>query len=119
MNFKKIVVYADSQLVIDEVKGVYQAKHPKMRAYKNLVLELLEEFDEYTISLIPREQNNIADSLANSASLFKILIYPNKRYEIQVKHRPSIPNNVKNWQVFADNHQVKRFLQNEEEFVNT
>ena len=32
---------------------------------------------------------------------------------------PSIHDNVKNWQIFEDNHQVKRFLQNEEEFVNT
>ena len=49
MKVKKIAVYGDSQLVIDQFKGVYQAKHPKMRAYRNLVLELLEEFDEYTI----------------------------------------------------------------------
>ena len=90
-----------------------------MRSYKNMVLELLEEFDEHTIWLIPREWNNIVDSLANSASLLKIGIYPNKRYEIQVKHRPSILDNVKNWQVFEDNHQIKRFLENEEEFVNT
>ena len=89
-----------------------------MRDYKNMVLELLEDFYEYTISLIPREQKNIANSLDNSASLFKIPIYPNKRYEIQVKHKPSIPNNVKNWKVFENNHQIKRFLENEEEFVN-
>ena len=90
-----------------------------MRDYKNMVLELLEDFYEYTISLIPREQKNIANSLDNSASLFKIPIYPNKRYEIQVKHRPYIPDNVKNWKVFEDNNKVKRFLQNEEEFFNT
>ena len=90
-----------------------------MRSYKTLVLELLEEFYEHTISLIPREQNSIVDSLASSTSLFKIPIYPNKRYEIQVKHRPSIPDNVKNWKVFENNHQIKRFLENEEEFINT
>ena len=55
IKVKNITVYGDSGLVIDRVKGVYQAKHPKMRAYKNMVLELLDEFDEYTISLIPRE----------------------------------------------------------------
>ena len=96
MTFKRIAIYGDSELVIDQVKGIYQAKHPKMRSYRNMVLELLEEFDEHTISLIPREQNNIVDSLAISASLFKIPIYPNKGYEIQVKHKPYIPYNVKN-----------------------
>jgi ribonuclease HI len=41
IKVKKIAVYG-AQLVIDQVKGVYQATHPKMRAYRNLVLELLE-----------------------------------------------------------------------------
>ena len=105
MKARKIAIYGDSELIVDHVKGIYQEKHPKMRSYRNLVLELLEEFDEYIISLIPREQNNIVDLLASSASLFKIPIYPNKEYQIQVKHRPSaIPDNVKNWQVFEDDH---------------
>lgn len=30
-----------------------------------------------------------------------------------------MPDNVKNWQVFENNHQIKRFLENKEEFVNT
>ena len=115
---KIVSIYGDSKLIIGQVKGVYQAKHPKMRAYKNLVLELLEEFDEFTISLIMREHNSIADSLAISISLFKITIYPNKKYEIQVKQRPSIPDNFKNWQVFEDNYQIKIFMENDEVFVN-
>ena len=119
MKSKKIAIYGDSELIVDRVKGIHQAKHPKMRSYRNWVLELLEEFDEYTISLIPMEQNNIADSLASLASLFKIPIYPNKEYQIQVKYRPSIHDNAKNWKVFEDNHQIKRFLENEEEFINT
>ena len=118
MKVKKITIFGDSLLVIDQVKGVYEAKHPKTIAYINLVLELPEEFHEYTISLIPREQNHIANSLANSASVFKIPLYPNKRYEIQVKHMTSILYNVKNCLVFENNHQIKRFLENEEEFVN-
>ena len=32
---------------------------------------------------------------------------------------PSIPNNVKNWQVFENNQQIKRFIENEEYFMNT
>ena len=62
---KRISIYGDSKLVIDQVKGIYQVEHPNMSDYKNLVLELLEEFDEFTISLIPREHNSIDDSLAN------------------------------------------------------
>ena len=74
MKAKKIAIYGDLELIINQVKVIYQAKHPNMRSYRNLVLELLEEFDEYSISLIPREQYSIVDSLASLASLFKIPI---------------------------------------------
>ena len=96
LKVKKIAIYGDSKLVIGQVKGVYQAKHPRMKSYRNLILQLLEEFDEFTISIILRDQNGIADSLATSASILKIPIFPNKKYEVQVKHRPYVPDNVKN-----------------------
>ena len=66
-----------------------------MRAYRNLVLDLLESFKEYQLSVIPRSQNHIVDALAVAASVFKIPIYPNRRYQIEVKHRPSVLDNVK------------------------
>ena len=119
LKVKRIVIYGDLELVIGQVKGVYQAKHPRMRAYRNLVLQLLEEFYEFTISIIRRDQNGIVDSLATLASIFKIPIFPNKKYEVQAKHRPYVPDKVKNWQVFKDNYQIKRFLKNDEEFLNT
>jgi hypothetical protein len=54
LKAKRIVVHGDSKLVIYKVKGIYQTKHPRMRAYRNAVLELLEGFIEYDVSLIPR-----------------------------------------------------------------
>ena len=71
-----------------------------MRAYINVVLDLLQDIPEYQFVTIPREHNVLEDALEFSASLFKILIYPNKKYEIQVKHRPALPNNLKYWYVF-------------------
>lgn len=38
---KKNYVYGDSELVIKQVKGEYQAKHRRMRAYHNVVLDIL------------------------------------------------------------------------------
>jgi hypothetical protein len=37
-------VHGYFKLVINHVKGIYQSKHPILRAYRNLVLDLLEEF---------------------------------------------------------------------------
>jgi ribonuclease HI len=90
-------VRGDSELVINQVKGIYHTKHPKLRVYRNLVLELLEEFSKYDLSAIPREQNQIAHVLATSASAFKIPIFPNKKYKIEVKHRLTVPDNIKYW----------------------
>ena len=38
LNAKRISVYGDSELVIKQVRGEYQVKHPRMRAYHNVVL---------------------------------------------------------------------------------
>lgn len=72
------------------------------------MLDLLEGFKEYHISVIPRDQNVIADALAVLTSVFKIPIYPNKKYEIEVKHAPTILDNVGYWRVFDDDKQINR-----------
>ena len=42
MGARRIVVHGDSELIINQVKGIYQAKHPGLRAYRNIVLYFLE-----------------------------------------------------------------------------
>lgn len=71
---------------------------------------MLEAFEEYKFFIIPRSQNTIADAYAIAASAFRIPIYPNKTYIIEVKHRPGIPDNVKYWQVFQDDDHIEDFL---------
>ena len=68
-----------------------------MRDYRNMVLDMLEGFKEYQIFVILRSQNTIADTYAIADSTFKIPIHPNKKYIIEVKHIPTIPDNVKYW----------------------
>lgn len=93
LNAKRILVYGDSELEIKQVRGEYQAKHPRMRAYRNVVLDILKLFSEYTLTCLPRIQNSIADALAKAASSLKIPMNSNNKIEIHVKHRPTIPNN--------------------------
>jgi hypothetical protein len=106
----RITVHGDTELIINQVKGIYQSKHSRLRASRNLVLDLLEEFSEYNFSVIPRGKNQIADALATLSSMFKIPIFPNRKYEIEFKHRTTVPNNIKYWQMFEDEKQVERFL---------
>lgn len=46
-------------------------------------------------------------------------MYSNEKYEINVRHRPSIPDNTKHWKVFKDDQQIIRFLERTNEFLNT
>lgn len=118
LQAKRVHIYGDLDLVIKQLTGTYQAKHPRMRAYRNLVLDLLESFKEFQLLVIPRNQNYIFDALAIVPSVFKIPIYPNRAYQIEVKHRPSVPDNVKYWQVFEDDSHINKFLTLLDEFEN-
>ena len=89
-----------------------------MRDYRNLMLDMLEEFKEYQIFVIPRSQNKITYAYATVASTFSIPNHPNKKYIIEVKHRLAIPDNVKYWQVFEDDEHIESFLTLSDDFEN-
>ena len=59
---KKIRIYGDSNLVVSQVNGNWKA-NKKMILFKNRVEQLLKNFNEWSITYIPREQNKVADSL--------------------------------------------------------
>jgi ribonuclease HI len=117
MGIKEIAVFGDAELIIQQIKNIYQAKHPRLRSYRNEAWDLIDSFFlAFNISFIPRGENTLADSLAISASNFRVPLPPKLRYDIEVKYRPSIPDNVKHWKVFEDDLEIKRFLENVEEF---
>ena len=74
----------------------------RLKAYRDKVLNLISTFTEFNISYIPRAMNQLANSLVVSASTFIPPFPPKLNYEIQVKYRPSLPDNVKFWKVFED-----------------
>ena len=82
-----------------------------MKAYRNLVLDILKNFQAYSFIVKTRDQNSIVDSLVVFASLFIIPIHSTEKYEVEVFHRPAIPDNITHWQVFEDDQQVKNFIE--------
>jgi hypothetical protein len=60
--------------------------------------------------------NQLVDSLAISASTFNAPMPAKLNYEIQVKYRPSLPDNVNFWKVFYDDEELVRFLEVIDEF---
>jgi ribonuclease HI len=95
LGAKRIAILGDSKLSINQIKGIYQAKHPRLRAYRNLVLDLLEKFSECNLSAIPREQNQVVDALTTSTAVFKVPNFPEKRYKVEFKYMPAVPDNMK------------------------
>ena len=75
-------------------------------------------FDHIEFTAIPRELNAKADRLAVAAStLQRSLELIDKEVKMEVIFRPSVPDNVDNWQVFDDDKQVIKFLSNLGEFA--
>jgi ribonuclease HI len=117
MGIKEIAVFGDAELIFQQIRNIYQSKHPRLRSYRNEVWDLIDIFFlAFNISFIPREENVMADSLAVSASNFRVPLPPKLRYDLEVKYRPSIPDNVKHWKVFEDDLEIKRFLEVVDEF---
>jgi broad specificity phosphatase PhoE/ribonuclease HI len=61
-----ISVHMDSKLVVEQMSGRWQIKHPDMRLLARQALEIHER-SLITFGWVPREQNSHADRLANEA----------------------------------------------------
>ena len=64
----------------------------------------------FELSYIPRVLSHLDDSLTVSASLFVPPLPPRLSYDIQVKYRPSMPDNAKFWWVFENDGELSKFL---------
>jgi hypothetical protein len=91
----------------------------RLKSYRDEVLNVIVAFTKFKISYIPRAMNQLANSLVVSASTFIPPFPPKLNYEIQVKYRPSLPNNVKLWKVFEDDAELSRFLGVMDEFSDS
>ena len=60
----------------------------------------------------------MVDSLAIATSNFKVPLDVKAAYDVQIKNKPSIPDNIKHWQVFEDDREIQKFLECVEEFAD-
>jgi ribonuclease HI len=57
MKVENLVVTGDSELVINHIKKKYRIKKEKLKHYARRVCELMDSFNSFNISFIPREKN--------------------------------------------------------------
>ncbi|KAL0448299.1 UNVERIFIED_CONTAM: hypothetical protein Slati_1386300 [Sesamum latifolium] len=65
---RHLLAYSDSQLVVKQVEGTYEAKKKSMVQYLQQIAELRTSFESFQIIQIPREENAKADCLSRLAS---------------------------------------------------
>ncbi len=66
-GYDEVEIRGDSELIVNQVKGAWEARNPTLREYRVRVHELLSEFETHSITHVPRGTNERADQLANDA----------------------------------------------------
>uniref|UniRef100_A0A2N9ICH8 Uncharacterized protein n=1 Tax=Fagus sylvatica TaxID=28930 RepID=A0A2N9ICH8_FAGSY len=84
LGANRLKIRSDSQLIVGQVNGEYEAREDRMTKYLKLVREAIKWFDEVKLVQIPREQNTEADALAKLASSDETT----DQY-IEIQHSPS------------------------------
>ena len=119
LGFQPISVYGDSGLVVQQVRDKYEVNQDLLKVYRNEVWDMIDNlFIAFNISFIPRDHNQTTDSLALAATHFKISKQTQLKYPIEVRYKPSVPDNTKQWMVFEDDIEIKKFLELTSEFSN-
>lgn len=65
MGSEHIQIFADSELMVKQIKGIYKVKNEGLKPLYADARSLLGEFASYEISHVRREYNQQADKLAN------------------------------------------------------
>ena len=68
LGIRRLDVWGDSQLVIDQVMKESSCHNAKMAAYYQEVRQLEDKFDGLKLNHIPRRLNEATDTLAKTAS---------------------------------------------------
>ena len=68
MKISYLKVYSDSKLVINQLLTHYEVKHEGLIPYFQMATRLIEKFDRVSLEHIPRNENRMANALANQAT---------------------------------------------------
>jgi len=67
LGASRVDVRMDSKLVVEQMSGRWQVKHPDMKPLARKASGLVRDFEKVTFEWVPRAQNTHADRLANEA----------------------------------------------------
>ncbi|MBE9531251.1 MAG: ribonuclease HI family protein [Proteobacteria bacterium] len=67
LGCSSVSVFADSELVVKQIKGIYRVKNEGLKGLYAIATKLITQFSSFKISHVRRELNSEADRLANEA----------------------------------------------------
>jgi ribonuclease HI len=67
LGARRVEARLDSELLVRQVTGRYKVRNPGLVPLHRRVLNLRSQFDEVVFRHVPRDQNRLADRLANQA----------------------------------------------------
>lgn len=67
LGIRKVHVYMDSLLVINQMKGIFKVKNRDLWPIHDAIKELAKQFKHVTYDHVPREFNKLADAAVNKA----------------------------------------------------
>jgi ribonuclease HI len=117
LNIKEVKVFGDTEIIIRKVKNTIHCNSPHLRNYQQEVHRLIEHFEDFNITVVPRTNNTLVDSLATAASrLSPLEYYEASRFTMELLYKPSVPNNISNWKIFEGDEHIVDFLTNQDFF---
>ena len=85
LGIQQLNLFGDSELIVQQVKDVYQVKQSSLKVYRNEVWDLIDNFFlAFNINYIPRDHNQTTDSLALATTYFNVPKLTHLKYPIEV-----------------------------------
>jgi hypothetical protein len=117
LNVKELKVFGDSEIIVRQVRNTIHCNSLHLKNYQEEVHSLMEHFEAFNITTIPKEKNILADSLAIAASrLSPLEDYEASWFTVELLYKPSVPKNISNWKVFEGYEKIIDFLTNQDNF---
>jgi ribonuclease HI len=67
MNMKHVKAFGDTLLVMQQIAGAFQCLDESLNAYLDKCLEIITLFDDFTVQLVSRDENIVANDLVQQA----------------------------------------------------
>jgi len=67
LGYTQVSVFADSELLVKQINGVYKCKNDGLKPLLARTLALLRGFNSFEVGHVRREHNKAADAMANAA----------------------------------------------------